>query len=137
LHIERTLVRKDFPSCQLEAFPIDEQFDREPIGSIGQLLFPDGNIIEDTLEQRGSTGAEVALFEGAARGEIAIANGVDAFLCMHLFGVKTLFGDLPEIHTCFSPHLSQVVRLHRKESRLISSQRHHTEEHSSRKWVTV
>ena len=63
--------------------------------------FSDGNSIEDAIEQCGRAGAKVVLFEGAARGKIAIANAIDAFLRVNLFGVKTFFSDLPETHACF------------------------------------
>jgi hypothetical protein len=105
LQVERTLVAKDSASGQVEALPIDEELDGEPVRSIGQFLFSDGNSIEDAIEQGGRAGAEVVLFESAARGKIAIANAIDAFLCVNLFGVKTFFGDLPEIYACFSSSL--------------------------------
>src|SRR5512135_2427797 len=98
LQVECALEAKDGAAGQVEAFAIDEELNREPVRNIGQFLFPNGNIIEDAREQRGRAGPEVVLFKGTAGTEIAIANAVDTFMGAHFFGVKTILGDLPEIH---------------------------------------
>ena len=95
LHVERTLVRKDSPSSHVETLTIDKQFDREPVRSIGQFLFPYANIIENAREQGSRGGAKIVLLECTSCGKVAIANGVDTFLTAYLFGLKVLFADLP------------------------------------------
>ena len=82
----------------MEAFTIDEQFDREPVWSISQFLFAYRNIIEDTIEQGCGVSPQIVFFKGTACGKITIANSINSFLTAHFFEIKLLLTDVPQVH---------------------------------------
>jgi len=67
---------------QAEKLPVDGDHQIEPVGQVGQFGEDDRPVVEDAVRQGEGMVARIALFQAAARAEIAVAGGEDGLQVM-------------------------------------------------------